>query len=165
MGSDQSLFSLPITRGFTRLSTIYWSFFGDGDKRTMYFRHPLNGSDPNTDADMFSWNITVGADRYPVFDCDSVAESFYRLRLASLMHHGTDAFSISGHQYRKDKFIGAANLEKAPGQSSHSGVNTRQGSQVTLNFKNIGTSVKYVHIVLHYDVVVSVSAAGAELLD
>ena len=165
--TDGSYFSLPITRGFTRLSTIYFTFIDDGTKKECTnFVHPaLNGADPNVDADPFEWWVTVGADRYPQFNVDSCQEAFYRLRLANLVHTGTDSLSMSSHEYRFNKFIGALNLEKAPGSAGHSGINTRGGSQLTLHFKNVGSTAKYVHVILHADQVVSASAAGVEVLD
>jgi len=116
--------------------------------------------------DNFEFWVTIGAERYPQFACDSVQESWYRLRLANMIHQGTDTFSITSAQYREDKFIAALNLEKAPGSAGHSGVNTRGGSQVTLHFKNINVAkANFVHVILHCDQVCSASAAGVEVLD
>ena len=120
---------------------------------------------PNVGADTFEWWVTVGADRYPQFNVDSCQEAWYRLRLANLVHTGTDTFGISAQQYRTNKLIGALNLEKAPGSAGHSGINTRGGSQLTLHFKNVGSTAKYVHVILHADQVVSASAAGVGVLD
>jgi len=167
--TNGSYFSLPITRGFTRLSTIYFTFIDDGSlKECTHYPHPaLYGvADNDTSTDDFEFWVTIGADRYPQFSVDSVQESWYRLRVASLIHQGTDSFAISAGQYRSDKFIAALNLEKAPGSAGHSGVNTRGGSQMTLHFKNIDTSkASFVHVILHCDQVCSASAAGVELLD
>ena len=55
-------------------------------------------------------------------------------------------------------------FEKAPGGGAHTGVNTRSGAQLTLNFRNLGATT-LVHVVLHYEQIVNVSAAGAEVLD
>ncbi len=55
-------------------------------------------------------------------------------------------------------------MEKAPGVASHTGVNTRSGSQLTLNFRNLGTATM-LHCMLVYDVIINVSAAGVEVLD
>ncbi len=163
-----TLYSLPIARGFTRLSTCYWSLHDGSGKYVNTFNSIVRSDDTTnntTDTDQASWNITVGADRYPEFDCSSVQESWYRLSLAQLMHTGKDSFSISPFQYRTNKFIGAMNFEKALGQAGHSGVNTRSGSQLTLNFRGLPTSVNTIHMVLHYEVAVNVSAAGIEVLD
>jgi len=58
----------------------------------------------------------------------------------------------------------AQSLEQAPGSSAHTGVNTRSGAQLTLNFRNLG-AITAVHVVMHYEQILNVSAAGAEVLD
>jgi hypothetical protein len=163
------MYSLPIARGFTRLSTCYFSFFDDSGKYVTHIPAPLvhavGNTDNTTDTDQCSWNITVGADRYPEFDVSSVQESWYRLSLARLMHTGNDTMSVSPYQYRTTKFIGAMNFEKALGQAGHTGVNTRSGSQLTLSFRGLPAGINTIHVVLHYEVAVNVSAAGIEVLD
>ena len=101
-----SMYSLAIARSFTRLSTCYFSFWASSAADTLHpdFKfanrfpstlHITASSDANTtEQDLCSWNITVGADRYPEFDCSSIQESWYRLGLAQRMHMGTDSFSI-----------------------------------------------------------------------
>ncbi len=84
--------------------------------------------------------------------------------MAQLIHQGSDSFSISSGQYRTNKAIFAMNLEKCPGVAGHSGINTRSGSQVSLNFRNLGTA-KQIHVVLHFDQVVSCSASAVEVLE
>lgn len=163
--AGSSLYSLPIARGFTRLSTIYVTFWdGATGKWVNTFTHPSMGQANIEVNDDLQWNITLGADRWPTFNCESTQESFYRLRLAQQAHQGADAFSISPYAYRNTKFIVAQSLEKAPGGSVHTGVNTRSGAQLTLNFRNLGDST-LIHVILHYEQIVNVSAAGAEVLD
>ncbi len=72
--------------------------------------------------------------------------------------------SIAPHAYRANKFITALNLEKCPGASSHSGINTRSGSQLTLNLRNTGAATTC-HVILVYDQIIDVSAAGCSVLD
>ena len=69
---------------------------------------------------MFKYNMTLGSVKYPAFDVDCVQEQYYRLRLASLMHTGTDSFSISTLQFRTNHGIFAMNLEKATGAPARS---------------------------------------------
>ncbi len=161
--TGSSIYSFPIARGFTRLSTVYFTFAAATDKFVNVFRSPMAGKVNTNDNDDFEVYLNVGSDRYPQFSVDSHQECFYRLRLARQISQGTDSLSISPHDYRFEKFIGALNLEKAPGASSHSGINTRSGSQLTLNLKNTGIATM-VHVVLVYDQVVSISAAGCEVL-
>ena len=92
------------------------------------------------------------------------AGTVYRLRLATAAHLGNDIFSITGEDYRNDKFIIGKSFEKAPGQSSHTGIDTRSGSQLSLNFKNLGKTTM-LHVIMHYEQTLNLSAAGAEVLD
>ncbi len=162
--TGSSIYSFPIARGFTRLSTVYFTFAAATDKFVNTFRSPMAGKVNTADNDDFEVYLNVGSDRYPQFSVDSHQECFYRLRLARQISQGTDSLSISPHDYRFEKFIGALNLEKAPGASSHSGLSTRSGSQLTLNLKNTGIATTC-HVVLVYDQVVSISAAGVDVLD
>ena len=162
--TGNSHYSLPIARGFTRLSTVYVTFWNGIDKWVKAFDHPNAGS-PNTVAeDDLEWNLTIGSERWPTFNCDSTQECFYRLRLATSAHMGSDLFSFSPCQHRNSKFIIGQSLEKAPGQSSHAGINTRSGSQLTLNFRNLWAATM-IHAILHYEQIVNLSAAGVEVLD
>ena len=164
--ADQTQFSLAINRGFTRLNTVYFSFIRTGEKESTFFYHPLEGAEAPTDAiDIMKYNCTLGGDRYPQFDVECVQEQYYRLRLASLMHTGTDSFSMSSLGFRKDGAIFAMNLEKAPGTAGHTGDNTRSGSQLTINLQQCGAHAAQIHVILPFDCVLSVSAAGCELLD
>ncbi len=162
--TGSSIYSFPIARGFTRLSTVYFTFAAATDKFVNTFRSPMAGRVNTADNDDFEVYLNVGSDRYPQFSVDSHQECFYRLRLARQISQGTDSLSISPHDYRFEKFIGALNLEKAPGASSHTGLSTRSGSQLTINLKNTGIATTC-HVVLVYDQVVSISAAGVDVLD
>ena len=165
--AGSTLYSLPIARGFSRLSTCYFSFWDGSGKYVNTLNSIVRTDVPGntTDSDQCAWSITIGAQRYPEFDCSSLQENWYRLSLAQLMHTGKDSFSISPQQYKGTKFIGACNFEKALGQAGHTGVNTRSGSQLTLNFRGLPPSINTIHVVLHYEVAVNVSAAGIEVLD
>ena len=59
----------------------------------------------------------------------------------------------------------AQHFEKAPGSSAHTGVNTRSGAQLQINCKNCPANTTLMHVILFYDQIVNVSAAGAEILD
>ncbi len=162
--TGSSLYSFPIARGFTRLSAVYISFWDGLGKYVNNFYSPLNGKDNTADNDDFEFYMNVGSDRYPQFSVDSHQECFYRLRLARQMANGNDAMSISPHAYVRNKFITALNLEKVPGESSHSGINTRSGSQLTLNIKNSAAATTC-HVILVYDQICNITAAGVEVLD
>ena len=87
-----------------------------------------------------------------------------RLRLTTAAHMGTTENSITPYDYLHTKFIVAQSFEKAPGVASHSGINTRSGSMLTLNFKNLGL-VTSIYVTLIFDAICNISMAGAEVLD
>ena len=71
------------------------------------------------------------------------------------MHTGTDSLSMSSLEFRTNMGIFAMNFEKCPGASGHTGVNTRSGSQLTINLKNCNSALM-LHVVLHFDCVLNV---------
>jgi len=125
---------------------------------------PLDGTENVSATDELEWYMTIGAQRFPQFSVDSHQESFYRLRLAQLVHQGSDSFSITPFQYRSDRFLIGQNFEKAPGSAAHSGINTRSAAQLTLNLKNTGAAT-VCHVILIYSQILDVSAAGCQVLD
>ena len=161
--AGSSLFSFPIARGFTRLSAVYCTFFDTGDWITRYYS-PMVGKSNTTAFDTLEYNVTLGSERHPSFNVDSIQEAFYRLRQTHMTHAGSDVFSVSPHNYANGSFVIGQSFEKCPGTASHTGVNTRSGSQLTLNFRNLGAATMC-HVVLVYDQIVNVSAAGVEVLD
>ena len=146
------------------MNTVYISFWDGTDKFVNNFFSPLVGKTNTTENDDFEFYLNVGAERYPQFSVDSHQECFYRLRFARQIAQGSDTVSIAPYAYRNNKFVTALNLEKAPGASSHSGINTRSGSQLTLNLRNTGAATTC-HVILDYDQMCNVSAAGVEVLD
>jgi len=75
------------------------------------------------------------------------------------------SFSISSIGFRGSSAVFAINLEKAPGTAGHTGVNTRSGSQLTINLKSCGAHANQIHVIMHFDCVLNCSAAGCEMLD
>jgi hypothetical protein len=55
-------------------------------------------------------------------------------------------------------------LERVPNSASFTGMNTRSGSQLTLNFRNTGAIVT-IHVVLLFDQVADLSSAGVTVMD
>ncbi len=162
--AGSSLFTLPIIRGFTRLSTVYVTFSDGANKWIKQFFCLMADEANTTVTDRMEYNITIGSDRWPAFNCERIQGTAYRLRVATSAHWGNDIFSITGEAYRDDKFIIRQSFEKAPGQSSYTGVNIRSGSQLSMNFKNFGATTMD-HVVMHYEQVLNLSAAGAEIRD
>jgi len=158
-----SRFSFPIARGFTRLTAIYLTLFNGSGSWVTNMYHPSEGAGVTSAIDDFNWNITIGADKFPIFDCESTQESYYRLRLCEQTHGGRDSFGITPWQYYTNTFIVGQSLEKASG-SAHTGLNTRSGSQLTVNLKNLNNATT-LHVVLRFEQIVNLSGAGTQVLD
>ncbi len=99
------MFTLPIARAFTRLFTVYVTFSDGAIKWINPFYCPMGDAANTTVNDRMEYNITIGSDRWPAFNCESVLKTAYRLRLAPSAHLGNDIFSITGEAYRDNKFI------------------------------------------------------------
>ena len=87
-----------------------------------------------------------------------------RLRNAKLMLTGNDSISITPAGYKNNKFITALSFEKAASATSHSGINTRSGSQLTLHLRNTNAATT-IHVLLLYDAVCDIGLSGTVALD
>jgi hypothetical protein len=148
-GSSQ--YTLPIVRGFTRLNKVYITFSTEASADVTTFSSPLAGAANQASNDTFSWWVTVGSERYPAFDVTSIQESMYQLRH---MHPGP----LHIETYAYSRFVTGLSLERVPYSASFTGMNNRSGSQLTLNFRNIGAIVT-IAVVLVYDQVADLSSA------
>ena len=169
-------FSLPISRGFSRISTVIFSFYRGvaGTKEIITFNHPLGGAAPNGVNDTLRYYLSIGSMRTPVMDVEGVAEQFMRTRTAvSIMDRDEKSLDFAPYRYRNTQALFALNLEKAIKEGDddigHMGLSTRNGSQLTLNLKGCpqnadGTPVM-LHVTILYDSMVQLSAAGVSLLD
>ncbi len=137
---------------------MYVTFWDRANKWGSRFCHSTAANANATVPDTLEWNLTIGSDRLPSFNCGSNQGSMRRLRLSTAAHAGSDLSTITPFQHRN------ASLAKAPGQSSPAGSNARSGSQLTVSFKHLGTATMR-HVLLHYDQIANLSAPGLEVLD
>ncbi len=171
-----STYSLPIARGFSRISTVFFSFFkgGDNAKEVTTYNHPLAGAPSSTDGDTLRYHLSLGSWRCPVFDVDSVCEQYHRLRTAAtVLDHTNTVIDISPYAYRNNKAIFAINLEKVIQEQDldlgNSGMSSRGGSQMTLQLKGCpqnadGTPVM-IHVCILFDSITQLSSAGVVQMD
>ena len=155
--------SIPCQRGFSRLVCLYFTLTRADQQFNTFFYAPMEANDPTTDNDTFRWSTQLGGDKQPTYDCRSLSETFYRLRKAQNIFDGTDSFGLTFRDYCFDNFIAAACFERAPGSgATHSGQNT-MGQNLVLNLYHLGPHAATVHIVAHYDCVLSITSGGCEL--
>jgi hypothetical protein len=163
---DNNSFSLPIQRGLNRLSAIYVTFWKQGTPFVTHFSSPLpEGGYLDRTKDNFHFQLQLG-DLKPTYQTDSVGELFYRLRMCQGIHEGTDSFSIEYTSYTQGpKFIIGMSLEKVLGQEAiHTRVSTLGGQLLYIHIKNCHFNVPAtVHVVAHYDCVLTITSGGCEL--
>jgi hypothetical protein len=171
-----STYSLPISRGFSRISTVLFSFFKGGDnyKEVTSFDHPLAGAAPSTNNDLLRFHLALGSFRTPVFDVEGVAEQFHRLRTAAtILDHDNKSIDISPYAYRNNKAIFAINLEKVIQEEDsdlgNTGMSSRGGSQMTLQLRgcpqNLDGTPVMIHVCVLFDSITQLSSAGVVQMD
>ena len=162
--TDTNAFSLPIQRGFSRLSAIFVSLHKSGH----FFVTDPHDTKSNRESDTFRFQVQLGGDLKPTYQTDCVGELFYRLRMCQGIHAGTDTVGIEfAEYYGGGKFIIGISLERVLGNEvAHTGVSTMGGQLLYIQFKhmqNIQPSLATVHVVCHYDCVLSITSGGAEV--
>ena len=169
--TDVNAFSLPIQRGFSRLSAIYVSFYKTGINFATVFTGPYPpGANvyPNRTTDTFRFQVQLGGDLKPTYQTDSITELYYRLRMCQGIVTGTDSMGLEWADcWNGNKFIIGLTMEKVLGNEvAHTGVSTMGGQLLYINIKNaqnLEGGAATVHVVCHYDCVLSITSGGAEL--
>jgi hypothetical protein len=168
-----STFSLPIARGFSRLSSVAFSFYTGVGKEAITFNHPLAGAAPAGDNDLLRYHLSIGSMRTPTFDVEGVCEQWYRTRMAmQILDRDDNTIDISPHDFRNTRGVFMLNLERAVNEDpdvGHTGQTTRNGSQLTIQLKGcqdpVGANQLMVFVTCFYDSIVQLSASGVALLD
>ena len=93
---------------------------------------------------------------------ESISEVFYRNRLCAQISDGTDTFGIQYSDFVNTKFWSAFSLEKACGESIHSGTNT-MGQILYVQLKGLGSGITSVHVVVFFDSVAAITSGGIEV--
>ena len=83
-------------------------------------------------------------------------------RLCAQISDGTDTFGIQYQDFIGTKFWSAFSLEKAAGESVHSGTNT-MGQILYVNMKGLGSAITSVHVVVVFDSVAAITSGGIEV--
>jgi len=167
--TDTRAFSLPIQRGFSRLSAVYVTFWKQGTRFVTDFSSPYLVQQPyNQDNDKFRFQLQLGGDLKPTYRVQSAGELFYRLRMCQGIHTGNDSMSIDFNKYQQgNEFIIGMTLEKTLGaEAVHTGVSTFGGQLLYIHLKNIqdlAPSAASVCVVCHYDAVLTITSGGCEL--
>ena len=99
---------------------------------------------------------------------DSVGEQFLRLREAAGVFYGESDIAITPTDFVNRKAAFGLALEKVGHQgASHSGISTKNGDLLTLDFKNtgLGSSGDVALVYLVYEIIWSLRDGIAEVFD
>ncbi len=181
--SEGAAQTLVLARSFTRLKGIFVTFFRANDptglKNISNFQYHHHGAGAyNHAADGLEVQMQIGAKKYPEYPMSCLAEFYYRLRLAVGAHFGDVPINVLPHEFRSSKFMIAVDTEKAAsgpaGGVSFSGVSTRGGELLTIDYKGFGaphadaalsTVPTQSFISLNFDCVVDITASGCSISD
>jgi hypothetical protein len=180
-------FMLSTTRSLSRLRsifTVFWRAWAGGtytgysanapDKLTKArtFYHPLQGTANNAlTNDRMTWQYSIGSKLIPSHPVNGLNQSFGQMLLQTLdMGHFGSLGGITELEWRRNKFILAADTEKASGSAyggaSFSGISTRTGDPILLRVKNWGANyATEATVFLLADQIINVSIGGVELLE
>ena len=175
-GNDKN-FSANIHRALSRLKSIFITLNSadtESHKTVNNFYHPMatvggdafNGN-PYEIEDEHSVQIQIGSKVVPEYPISSVTEAIYQLnQLVGRKTH------IYGRWYWTHRYIVGLDLEKISG-AGFTGMSTKTGEQLTINFKDCGSSNADVansiptrmFCALHYDCVLNIQDSGVQVLD
>ena len=163
-------FSVPMTRNYTRLATLFYSFAQEPPADNGTKLKLCNSFYTHTDsAETLAYNLQVGARRMPDNDSVGFGESWYRLLNAvgisgSLSH----ATGITFADYATNSYALAVDLEKIQNLSS-SGENVSNVGQITLNISGFGTTAAHLpsraHQVAVLDAVLELRDTSVEIFE
>ena len=168
---SSSSFTINIARSFTRLKSVLVTLFknGAGKKAVNSFFHPLSvGSKKVTNADdTLTYQCQIASHKYPERPVQGIAESFMRLRQSAACFYGNDDLGIKPNEFRGESFIATMEFERAGAQAYHTGISTKNGQLLTINFEQtgLGGAGDFALVTLCYDGFVRLSETGVEILE
>ena len=118
--------TVNVSRALTGLKGVYVSLSTDalGVKEVNNFYHPMGGA-YDKDKEL-SFEMQIGAKKYPEYPIQSAAEAFYQLRKPLGLHARNALMDIRATEYRNNKFVIGIDTEKVLG-ASFSGHNSKAG--------------------------------------
>jgi hypothetical protein len=179
--------SVTITRALSRLKTVFVTFdqtlnaekLHYDDVHIQLWKKPWNDFFHNMSYSPFyydanyemEYQLLVGSKLIEEFPYRSIAECFKGLRKAMGIHSSNfHSMDITPYDYRNHKFILAFDCERVAG-SNFTGLNIKNGSQISVRMKPVGSSVAtvnqpdQVYITLHYDSILSIKDSGIEVFE
>jgi hypothetical protein len=168
----QANFSVQLQRSSSRLKQIYCVIHRGSVANTPVneFYHPMGANAPNLTNDTLEFQLTIGSHKWPERFVQGSAETYMRLRQAAGQFFSGDA-SMScaslGTAFTNGRAIYAIDLEKTGNQSLFSGVSTKGGETLTLEFRNVTNIAAGDYLICYQitDVIANLRSGGCDVLD
>jgi hypothetical protein len=192
---DRSTFTLQMMRALSRIKNIFWCFAPQVCQLSppicpanvaitgLATGHQAadaaalsTAAQPATLVanDNMQWQLQIGGRCWPQMPCRGITESYYRLRSClDQTQHGT--FAITPNGYRTSQTYFGVDLEKAAVGSagaSFTGLSTRGGEALVLIVNNLSATTtaagqfpQVIFAFVHADLILNVTASGAEVLE
>jgi hypothetical protein len=181
--------AITITRALSRLKTVFVNFdktiaadkIEGTDSHIQLWKKPwndfYNAMSYNSGYGWYDkefemeYQLLVGSKLIEEFPYRSIQECFKGLRKAMGLHASNfHSMDITPYEYRSHKFVLAFDCERTL-NGSFTGLNVKNGSQISLRMKfigdssNAGTVADQVYITLHYDSILSIKDSGIEVFE
>ena len=135
----QGNFSIQLQRASTRLKQVY-CVIHKANTAVNAFYHPMEANAPSLANDTLEYQLTIGSRKWPERFVQGSAETYMRLRQAAGMFFtGEETMSCAslGTNFTNGRAIFAIDLEKIGNMALLSGVSTKGGETLTLEFRNV----------------------------
>jgi hypothetical protein len=165
----QDNFSIQLQRASTRLKQVYCVIHKAGAASNDFY-HPMGANAPSLTNDTLEFQLTIGSHKWPERFVQGSAETYMRLRQAAGQFFSGDA-SMScaslGSNFTNGRAIYAIDLEKTGNQALLSGVSTKGGETLTLEFRNVTgiTAGDFMVVYQVTDVIAELRMGGCDVLD
>jgi hypothetical protein len=163
----QANFSLNIQRSSSRLKQIYIQIYKANGKLNEFF-HPVGNNAPNATNDTLEYQVTIGSRKFPQTAVQSVGETMMRYLQATGSFYGTDDASVgAANNWCHKRAVYCIDLERTGNQSLFSGINTRGGDIVVVQFKNVDTIAAgdYAIVTCVVDQIANLHGGGCDILE
>ena len=149
----QPEFTISLSRSLSRLKQLYFVIVANADNATKVFKQRIGAlASVSTIADIMSFSVQVGSQRFPDNECVGVGESFFRLLQATGHEKDKDDIAIAPRDFCGGAAIFGIDFERAGNEALFSGISTRDGKISALHVNNSQVTSVAPHTVYDYQV-------------
>jgi hypothetical protein len=168
----QANFSIQLQRSSSRLKQKYAVITRGSAPNTPVnaFFHPMRANAPTLTNDLLEYQLTIESRKWPERSVQGSAETYMRLRQAAgqfFTGNTTMSCASRGTSFTDGRAIFAIDLEKTGNQSLMSGITTKGGETLSLEFRNVTgiTAGDFITVFQVTDVIANLRSGACDVLD